>query len=166
MVFKNFIHHVLQRGPGLDHIFIQLGTAMPLPCLLHCLVFLPTPTLKLFPIGNQYDNTQSLKSLSVRSLKPLSSFGMRRTPSINLKIMKVMPTWIFVILTRYCHIPNGEDFPHMFGLEDQAMKKAWEGQGPTEWRCDLARGLKEIVKKVKIGTHHIFLSFMYTWRMS
>jgi hypothetical protein len=93
-------------------------------------------------VGNQCDN--------VRSLKLLNSYGMWLTPSINLEIMKVMSAWIFVTLTRYCHIgsqrervPNKEEFPHMCGHEDWAEKEAWEGQGPTEWRCDLARGVSD-----------------------
>ena len=46
----------------------------PLPRLLHYPVFLPEPAWEFFPVGNQYDNTLSLK--------PLSSFGMWRN-SIN-----------------------------------------------------------------------------------
>ena len=59
---------------------------------------LPTPAWELFHIGNQCDNTQSLK--------PLSSFGMWLTSSISLPmgVMNVISTWIFVILTGYCHI--------------------------------------------------------------
>ena len=40
-------------------------------------------------------------------------------------------------------VPNEEEFPCMCKQEDQVVKEAWEGQGPTEWRCDLARGLGE-----------------------
>ena len=37
-------------------------------------------------------------------------------------------------------VPNEEKFPHRCGHEDRAMKEAWEGWGPTKWRCDLAQG--------------------------
>ena len=70
--------------------------ALSFPCLLHCPVILPTPAWELFHVENQCDNT--------RSLKPLSSFNMWLTPSINLGIMTVMSTWIFVVLIGYCHI--------------------------------------------------------------
>ena len=38
-------------------------------------------------------------------------------------------------------IPNGKEFPCKCWQEDWAVKEAWEGRGPTEWRCDLARGV-------------------------
>ena len=37
-------------------------------------------------------------------------------------------------------VPNDEEFPHRCRQEDHAVKKEWEGRGPGEWRCDLARG--------------------------
>ena len=56
---------------GLDHIFIRLGPT--LQRLLHYPVFLPAPTWELFPIGNQYDNTQS--KLQIFKLSSLSLFS-------------------------------------------------------------------------------------------
>ena len=37
--------------------------------------------------------------------------------------------------------PNGEEFPRRCGQEDRAVNEAWEEQGPTKWRCDLAWGI-------------------------
>lgn len=36
-------------------------------------------------------------------------------------------------------VPN-EEFPNRCKQEDQEVEEVWEGQGPTERRCDLARG--------------------------
>ena len=36
--------------------------------------------------------------------------------------------------------PNEEEFPCRCGQEYRELKEAWEGRGPTEWRCDLAWG--------------------------
>ena len=41
-------------APG--YMTSSFGWAPPLPCLLHCLIFLATPVWELFPVGNQYDN--------------------------------------------------------------------------------------------------------------
>ena len=50
-----------------------------------------------------------------------------------------MSTWIIVMLIGFCHIGSQqEEFPHMCMQGGQAMKEAWEGRDPTEWRCDLA----------------------------
>jgi hypothetical protein len=122
---------------GLDHIFIWLGPALPLPNLLHCPVFLPALAWQLFLVGNQCDNTWSFK--------PLSSFG---TPSINLGIMKVMSTWNFVILTMYCH--TGSQRGRVL-TKVRAGRQGNEGgirgarRAPTEWRCDLAQGRGSIL---------------------
>ena len=35
-------------------------------------------------------------------------------------------------------VPNMEEFPRRCEQEDQVMKEAWEGRGPTEHKCDLA----------------------------
>ena len=35
-------------------------------------------------------------------------------------------------------VPNREELLRRCGQEDRAMKEAWEGQGPTEHKCDLA----------------------------
>jgi hypothetical protein len=37
-------------------------------------------------------------------------------------------------------VPNEEEFPRRCGQEDQAMKEAWKGRGPTEHKYDLAVG--------------------------
>ena len=37
--------------------------------------------------------------------------------------------------------PNGEEFLQRCGHDDHVVKKAWEGQGPTEHKCDLAWGI-------------------------
>ena len=44
----------------------MFGWAMPLPHLLHYLVFLPAPTLKLLLIGNQCDNTNVVKITNIQ----------------------------------------------------------------------------------------------------
>jgi hypothetical protein len=67
------------HGPGLYHIFIQLGSA---PLTTPSMPGLPIHTyMGTLPVGNQCVNT--------RSFQPLSSFGMCRS-SINL-IGKVVP---------------------------------------------------------------------------
>jgi hypothetical protein len=106
--------------PGLDHIFIQLGPAFLTP---HSL---PAVARELFLVGNQYDNTQSLK--------PLSSSTCEGTPSINSRIIKVVSTLIFVILTWYCHISSQwGGVPTKCKQVDGAMKEVWEGHGqPNE----------------------------------
>jgi hypothetical protein len=63
----------------------------------------------------------------------LSSFGIEGTPSINLGIMDVMSTLIFVILIGYCDIGS-----HRGGVPThvQARRPCGEGGmgglGPTE----------------------------------
>ena len=43
--------------------------------------------------------------------------------------MKVMLTWIFVILTGIITLVlNEKEFPHMCEHADQAMKEVWEGR--------------------------------------
>jgi hypothetical protein len=76
---------------------------------------------------------------------PLACEG---TPSINLGIMKVMS--IFVILARYCHIGWQQGGVPTKVHADRAVEEVWEGQGPTKWRCDLARGVKRKVEMEKM----------------
>ena len=46
--------------------------------------------------------------------------------------------WYHFIITL---VPNEAEFSHMREHEeDQAVKEVWEGRGPAEGRCDLARG--------------------------
>ena len=52
------------------------------------------------------------------------------------KELNVLSDWVLSTL-----VPNGEEFLRMCGQEDRVVKKAWEGRGPTEWRCDLAHGV-------------------------
>ena len=54
--------------PGLDHITSSFNWALPLPCFLHCAVFLTT---------HMHGNSPPLGT-NTQSLKPLSSFGMCR----------------------------------------------------------------------------------------
>ena len=62
------------------------------------------------------------------------------TPLINLGIMIVISTWIFVILTGYCHIgSHKEEFPCRCRQENQTLKEVWEGRGPAKHICDLTR---------------------------
>ena len=37
-------------------------------------------------------------------------------------------------------VPNEKEFPYRCGQDDHAVKEAWKGRGPINWRCDLARG--------------------------
>ena len=117
---------------GLNHIFIQ----MALPCLLHCPVFLRAPAWELFPVGNQCDNTWSLK--------PLSSFSMWGTPSINLGIMKGMSTWIFAILTGYYHIGSQQEkIPTQVQVGRPGSERGVRGVEPNRMKMwsNLARGV-------------------------
>ena len=49
-------------------------------------------------------------------------------------------------------VPNKSSHATMNKNEDRAMKEAWEGWGSTEWRCDLARGYKNL---------HSFLAWIW-----
>ena len=68
--------------PGLNHICIWLG--LPLPRLLRCPVFMPTPAWELLLVENQCDNTRS--NLQILKLTSLSLI-CEGTPSINLGII-------------------------------------------------------------------------------
>ena len=37
-------------------------------------------------------------------------------------------------------VPNEEEFACKCRRDDMGGKEAWEGWGPTKWRCDIARG--------------------------
>ena len=51
-------------------------------------------------------------------------------------------------VTVYCHIgSNGEELAWRCMLDDRVVKEVWEGWGPTEWRCDVARGLSIPAKR-------------------
>ena len=69
---------------------------------------------------------------------PLTCEG---TPSTNLRIIIVVSTLTFIILTCYCHSSSqwGGD-PMKCGQVDRTVKEVWEGRGPTEWICDLSWG--------------------------
>ena len=72
---------------------------MPFSRLFHCSVFLPAPVWEIFLVWNpmwQYLVVWVIKFL----------FGMWRNFINELGIMKVMQTWKFVILTRYCWFPT------------------------------------------------------------
>ena len=72
LAHSNLRNLSLYSAPG--QITCSFGWALPLSCLLHCPVFLPTHVWELFHDGNQCDNTQSPR--------PSSCFGMWRN-SIN-----------------------------------------------------------------------------------
>jgi hypothetical protein len=55
------LNFATQICPRLDHIFIRMGPVQPFSCLLHCLVFLPAHVWEFSHVGNQCDNTLSLK---------------------------------------------------------------------------------------------------------
>ena len=101
--------------PGLDHIFIQLGPAPPLPRLLHCSVFLPTPAWELFLVGNQCDNTRS--KLQILKLTPLSLFPRQ--------LMK------FLHMSKKLNDLSDHVLSHWFPMRKSSQacagwKKAWE----------------------------------------
>ena len=116
--------------PRLDHIFIQLG---PTP---------PTPF--------------SLRSLPARTCvgTPPRWEPMWQYP---VKITNIQVDITFIINKLIDGVPShargdlsdrvlSHWFPHKCTHEVWALKEAWDGRGPTEWRCDLARGffLKEL----------------------
>ena len=70
----------------------------PLPHLLHCPIFLPTLAWNPSSLG--------IYVTIPGHLSHLVPLVCERTPSINFGIMKVMSTWLFVILTRYYHISS------------------------------------------------------------
>jgi hypothetical protein len=45
-----------------------------------------------------------------------------------------------------------EEFPWRCGHENRTVKEAWEGQGPAEWRFDLARSSSHVRICMCIGT--------------
>ena len=93
------VQKLTNHSRGLNDICVWVGPAPPtLSSLysLHARTYVGTP-----PCGNQCDNTRSI--VQIFKLTSLS-LTCERSPSINLKIMNVMSTWIFVIWTRYCHI--------------------------------------------------------------
>ena len=97
--------------------------------------------------GNQCDNTRpklqifNLTSLYYSQVNWWSSFTCQR--SLWLK-------WP-------CHvtlIPNMEEFLCRCGLEDQAVKEAWEGRGPAKWICDIAWGINWFVVRCRSKNRH------------
>ena len=119
-------------GPGLDH----LHSVGPRPSHISFIVQSLCPHL--------YGNSSRLgTNVTIPNhLSYWAPLACEGTPPLNLGIMKVMSTWIFVfwpgIVTL---VPNGREFPCKCGQEDHAVKEAWEGQGMAGWRCELAWAL-------------------------
>ena len=84
--------------PGLDHNFIWLGPASPTP-----------PSLSSLPRSSCLHLHENSSSLGINVTIPghlshQAPSTFEGTPSVNLDLMKVMSTRIFVILIGYCHI--------------------------------------------------------------
>ena len=117
--------------PGLDHVFFRLGPVPPTPPSLPglhartCMGTLPQwePTWQyLVKITNiQVDITFIIPKLIDEVPSHVKGAQWLKWPGI-------------ITLA-----PNEEEFPCRCEHEEWAMKEAWEGQGPVEWRCDLAR---------------------------
>ena len=121
---------------GLNHMCVWL--ALPLPCLLQC----PHMSEELFPVGKHYNKTRSLRPLSVRSLKPLSSFGVWKN-SINQ--LRNNESDVILCICNFEMVlshwfPMRKSSSRMCRQEDRTMKEASEGQGLAEHKRDLARG--------------------------
>ena len=56
-------------------------------------------------------------------------------------------------------VPNQEEFVRRCMLKGWAMKEAWEGRGPSEWRCDLARG-RDLVLLISSHESQLTLSML------
>ena len=116
--------------PGLDHIFIRLGPTPPTP-----------PSLPDLP-ARTYMGTPP-------RWEPMWQY-LVKTTNIQVDITLIIPklinevpsntkgAWWLKRLGIVTLVPNGEGFPCKCGQEDRAVKEAWEGWGPAEWRCDLA----------------------------
>jgi hypothetical protein len=117
-------------GPG--RIFIWLGPTRPTPPSLHGLLvhtclgthlcWEPVWRYAVKIIHIQVDITFIIPKL-------IDGVPSRAKGAWWLK-------WLGIITL----VPNEDEFPSRCGQEDLAVKKAWEGWGPAEWRCDLARG--------------------------
>ena len=56
---------------------------------------------------------------------------------LNLHSIRSAMAWV----AGYCYVGSQrKEFPCRCGQDDRAVKEAWEGWGPAEWRCGLARG--------------------------
>ena len=114
-----------------SEITFVFGWVPSLPRLLHCPVILPVHVWELFHVGNQCDNTRS------------SSFNMWLTPSSNLGIMKVMLTWIFVVLIGYCHIGSQRGgFPTQVQAGRPSSEGGVGGVGPSQTQMRFSMGCK------------------------
>jgi hypothetical protein len=122
-----FGNKLKKQRPMLNHICVWLGpassTSPSLPIILSAFLW------EFFPVGTNVTLPGHLSNQA-----PLAC---ERVPSIN-----VMSTWLFVILTGYYHIGSQR------GRVPTQVRVDWldnEGgvarAGPTEWRCDLGRGL-------------------------
>ena len=136
-------------APG--HITSSFDWVPSLPRFFHCPVFLLAPAWELFLVRNQCDNTQSLKSLSF-------FWHVKELHQLTWGIMKVMSTWLFVILTGYCHIGSqrGRVPTHVragwpgseggVGGAGPRQTKMWSSPGSSFW--DLFRFLQKKIERV------------------
>ena len=77
-------------------ITFVFGWVPPLPHIFHCRAILPPPPWELFLVG--------IKVIIFCHLSHQAPLACEEASLINLGIMKAMSTWIFIILTGYCHI--------------------------------------------------------------
>jgi hypothetical protein len=118
--------------PGLDHIFIQLGSAPPIP---PSLPGRPARTrvrtlLRREPMW-RYPVKVTIFQADITFIIPKLIDGV---PSYAKRTQWLM--WLGIVTL----VPNGQKFPHRCGQEDRTLKEAWEGRGPAEWRHNLAWG--------------------------
>jgi hypothetical protein len=122
---------------GLDHIFIWLGPPLPRPSTARS----SCPHLH----GNSsWLGTNIQPKLQVFKLTSLSLFPSWLMELLHMpKKLNCLSDWalnglIDRVLSHW--FPTGQSShtcADRKSREDHALKEAWEGQGPTEWRCHL-----------------------------
>ena len=129
-------------GPGLDHIFIQLGPALATP---PSLPGLPTRTcvgtlprwvpMRLYPVTIK-NNQVDIMLIDGAPSHAKGAWWLKWPSIVTL-------------------VPNREEFPHMCGHENWAMKEVWRG-GPhqTQMWFNMGRCLWYPFPKPHLPTYH------------
>ena len=109
----------VSRVPCFDERELSVSTHMHIECKPTTFNYWPWARLRLHSVGPHPSHASFIAWSYCPHLRGNSSYPVRGIVTL---------------------VPNEEEFPCRCGQEVQAMKEAWEGWGPTEWRCDLAQG--------------------------
>ena len=106
------------------------GWTPPFPCLLHCLHLHGNSSLlgTNVTIPDQNYKYSSWHHFHYSQVNPWSSFTCQRS----------LMAYLTNIVTL---VPNEEEFPTSACWKTGQWRMRGEGQGPAEWRCDLAQGV-------------------------